>query len=146
MRLARYLSTRIDRDTQKEDVQLTIWSCEAAKSSGFDGILLSDLEYGVRSFHDRLRELLPVMDRASEPAAGTVQRTNDEMLMRSEEHTSELQSLMRISYAVFCLKKKKRHYTATQITIITMEYTARKTEQLNTNIKHTTFSTKPTPS
>src|SRR3546814_10083459 len=30
---------------------------------------------------------------------------------RSEEHTSELQSLMRISYAVFCLKKKKRKYT-----------------------------------
>src|SRR3546814_2772596 len=28
---------------------------------------------------------------------------------RSEEHTSELQSLMRISYAVFCLKKKKRY-------------------------------------
>src|SRR3546814_3799049 len=31
---------------------------------------------------------------------------------RSEEHTSELQSLMRISYAVFCLKKKKRTQTA----------------------------------
>src|SRR3546814_6806524 len=30
-------------------------------------------------------------------------------LFRSEEHTSELQSLMRISYAVFCLKKKKRY-------------------------------------
>src|SRR3546814_1627157 len=30
---------------------------------------------------------------------------------RSEEHTSELQSLMRISYAVFCLKKKKRRTT-----------------------------------
>src|SRR3546814_8679878 len=30
---------------------------------------------------------------------------------RSEEHTSELQSLMRISYAVFCLKKKKTQYT-----------------------------------
>src|SRR3546814_8628212 len=30
-----------------------------------------------------------------------------ERLRRSEEHTSELQSLMRISYAVFCLKKKK---------------------------------------
>src|SRR3546814_9323811 len=29
---------------------------------------------------------------------------------RSEEHTSELQSLMRISYAVFCLKKKKHNY------------------------------------
>src|SRR3546814_1789965 len=32
---------------------------------------------------------------------------SDEKLWRSEEHTSELQSLMRISYAVFCLKKKK---------------------------------------
>src|SRR3546814_2491702 len=32
---------------------------------------------------------------------------------RSEEHTSELQSLMRISYAVFCLKKKKEQYTNT---------------------------------
>src|SRR3546814_8598639 len=31
---------------------------------------------------------------------------------RSEEHTSELQSLMRISYAVFCLKKKKEKHTA----------------------------------
>src|SRR3546814_5795526 len=30
---------------------------------------------------------------------------------RSEEHTSELQSLMRISYAVFCLKKKKQQYS-----------------------------------
>src|SRR3546814_6859213 len=32
--------------------------------------------------------------------------------LRSEEHTSELQSLMRISYAVFCLKKKKKMTTA----------------------------------
>src|SRR3546814_53133 len=33
---------------------------------------------------------------------------NQALLARSEEHTSELQSLMRISYAVFCLKKKKK--------------------------------------
>src|SRR3546814_11139697 len=33
----------------------------------------------------------------------------DEQRRRSEEHTSELQSLMRISYAVFCLKKKNKH-------------------------------------
>src|SRR3546814_8713188 len=33
--------------------------------------------------------------------------------LRSEEHTSELQSLMRISYAVFCLKKKKKQNTHT---------------------------------
>src|SRR3546814_9731135 len=36
-------------------------------------------------------------------------------LARSEEHTSELQSLMRISYAVFCLKKKNEHTTHRKI-------------------------------
>src|SRR3546814_5312703 len=35
---------------------------------------------------------------------------------RSEEHTSELQSLMRISYAVFCLQKKTQHITNYEIT------------------------------
>src|SRR3546814_5016670 len=35
---------------------------------------------------------------------------------RSEEHTSELQSLMRISYAVICLKKKKQHTRGRHIT------------------------------
>src|SRR3546814_2352469 len=38
---------------------------------------------------------------------GDVGRRFDPRRRRSEEHTSELQSLMRISYAVFCLKKKK---------------------------------------
>src|SRR3546814_3321982 len=40
------------------------------------------------------------------------------LLARSEEHTSELQSLMRISYAVFCLKKKnnKRNHNTIQLT------------------------------
>src|SRR3546814_3917197 len=36
----------------------------------------------------------------------------EEILVRSEEHTSELQSLMRISYAVFCLTKKTHHHSA----------------------------------
>src|SRR3546814_4899060 len=36
-------------------------------------------------------------------------RSGRAVAVRSEEHTSELQSLMRISYAVFCLKKKKHH-------------------------------------
>src|SRR3546814_8062517 len=40
-----------------------------------------------------------------------------EFRLRSEEHTSELQSLMRISYAVFCLKKKKQNYVTTQLSI-----------------------------
>src|SRR3546814_4057466 len=39
-------------------------------------------------------------------ARGTISRHDDFFALRSEEHTSELQSLMRISYAVLCLKKK----------------------------------------
>src|SRR3546814_5468116 len=39
-----------------------------------------------------------------------------ERCARSEEHTSELQSLMRISYAVFCLKKKKNNNTSNHTT------------------------------
>src|SRR3546814_7536049 len=62
----------------------------------------------------------PLADRDSAPAARTVapcpaldqcdpagMAACDTRQLRSEEHTSELQSLMRISYAVFCLKKKK---------------------------------------
>src|SRR3546814_10286070 len=41
---------------------------------------------------------------------------------RSEEHTSELQSLMRISYAVFCLKKKKTNNTHPNTTTRTTSY------------------------
>src|SRR3546814_3707767 len=50
--------------------------------------------------------------------------TNDPsvMLGRSEEHTSELQSLMRISYAVFCLKKKKTNSKSANIHYNSTEY------------------------
>src|SRR3546814_5928879 len=41
---------------------------------------------------------------------------------RSEEHTSELQSLMRISYAVFCLKKKKKTLTRKKRTDVTRKH------------------------
>src|SRR3546814_8451788 len=43
------------------------------------------------------------------------------IISRSEEHTSELQSLMRISYAVFCLKKKKQKITIQTIKIQTIK-------------------------
>src|SRR3546814_9637829 len=45
---------------------------------------------------------------------------------RSEEHTSELQSLMRISYAVFCLKKKKHKHRTSQYQMIHRETTNKK--------------------
>src|SRR3546814_2018565 len=60
-----------------------------------------------------------VQKLAGQPVAGVVRRLarvqHHQLRPRgkSEEHTSELQSLMRISYAVFCLKKKKRNNHAT---------------------------------
>src|SRR3546814_1007935 len=48
-----------------------------------------------------------VRRRRTRSARTTTTRVAGEPAARSEEHTSELQSLMRISYAVFCLKKKK---------------------------------------
>src|SRR3546814_10447058 len=48
--------------------------------------------------------------RHSTPASAKRARPQEPFLSRSEEHTSELPSLMRISYAVFCLKKKTNNY------------------------------------
>src|SRR3546814_9641726 len=63
------------------------------------------------------------------------------MISRSEEHTSELQSLMRISYAVFCLKKKNNthlHPKTGRIIYTTPEITQATTHQ------HTTIQNKLT--
>lgn len=75
LRAARYLSKRIDRITAKEDEQLIEWSWEAAQSSGYDGVILSDLEIGVRSYHDALRTLFPVLDH-DEPEPGRLAEMN----------------------------------------------------------------------
>src|SRR3546814_4872339 len=56
----------------------------------------------------RLKTFRLDSDRATVARLEGKQRRSD----RSEEHTSELQSLVRISYAVFCLKKKKVHKTS----------------------------------
>src|SRR3546814_1752294 len=52
-------------------------------------------------------EVNPILDAGNATAELAVDLV--ESLFRSEEHTSELQSLMRLSYAVFCLKKKNIH-------------------------------------
>src|SRR3546814_7694995 len=62
-----------------------------------------------RAFPARFVGLLPLL-----PLARQQQHVvRADKMLRSEEHTSELQSLMRISYAVFCLKKKKTQYKHT---------------------------------
>src|SRR3546814_9266889 len=88
----------------------------------------TNMEYGQR-YLENLRDmgatggLLPKVMAAYNAGPMPVERWNSEvkdngdpLLFRSEEHTSELQSLMRISYAVFCLKKKKNNqYTPLRI-------------------------------
>lgn len=79
-RAARYLAYRIDRDTQAEDVQLTIWSNESMTSKAFSGFYLSDLEYGVRTHHDHLRAILPVMILPAAPDEREMAGINSRLL------------------------------------------------------------------
>src|SRR3546814_6620258 len=65
--------------------------------------------------------------------AGSLWRGGVGQVVRSEEHTSELQSLMRISYAVFCLKKKKKHDN----TILMHDQEELITHKTNTNQTYT---------
>src|SRR3546814_4941972 len=58
--------------------------------------------------HTSCRNSHPVPASRSRRRRPARWRRTDRCPVRSEEHTSELQSLMRISYAVFCLKKKKK--------------------------------------
>ena len=85
MKAARYLSGRIDRDTAEEDQMLMVWSCEATKSSAYDGVILSDLEYGVKTYHDHLRQLLPVMEQPVPPKPGQMAHVNDTLLAKGIE-------------------------------------------------------------
>src|SRR3546814_5831184 len=75
------------------------------------------------------RSALPAIDQAG------FQEIEEQLLLvlviaeRSEEHTSELQSLMRISYAVFCLKKKKNKVNKNKL--------QHETNQANTDTEQT---------
>ena len=85
MKAARYLSGRIDRDTAEEDQMLMVWACEATKSSAYDGVILSDLEYGVKTYHDHLRQLLPGMEQPVPPKPGQMAHVNDTLLAKGIE-------------------------------------------------------------
>lgn len=79
MKLARYLNQRINEVTTEEDAQLIKWSWEGMRSSAYDDYLLSDLELGVKHFHDTLRTDIPVMNLPEPPSLGTVARVNAAM-------------------------------------------------------------------
>jgi hypothetical protein len=49
------------------------------RSSAFDGVLLSDLELGIGSFQNRLREVLPVVTLDQEPETGCLKKVNERL-------------------------------------------------------------------
>src|SRR3546814_2750984 len=83
------------------------------------------------------RSRLPVYREMLDDPVGFVDLRS--LIARSEEHTSELQSLLRISYAVFCLKKKNLTHTFSKV-INSFEQQSNKNKQVrpNTHVHITT--------
>src|SRR3546814_7468494 len=90
------------------EMRISDWSsdvCSSDLSTAIDRVSMptmtsamsSILSLPPRSNHEEMLFTAPMMTKTARCGS------------RSEEHTSELQSLMRISYAVFCLKKKNKH-------------------------------------
>src|SRR3546814_8761780 len=71
------------------------------------------LSMRVLLFHQSLQTSHPAFPAVMRGGEIYMQFVNGNRTIRSEEHTSELQSLMRISYDVFCLKKKKKKRSQT---------------------------------
>src|SRR3546814_14672931 len=90
-------------------------------------LTISPAELYAHSRHDKARTSMPNRQKHAERCGskGIAQRRNgrsrpfarrgfDDSITRSEEHTTELQSLMRLSYAVFCLKKTTQLHSTHQ--------------------------------
>src|SRR3546814_7106056 len=84
-------------------MRISDWSSDVCSSDLLTLIGRADASVFMEPLHS-------VLDAAAGVKAVAMLAMREGVRTRSEEHTSELQSLMRISYAVFCLKKKnKRH-------------------------------------
>src|SRR3546814_6107562 len=87
----------------------------AAAARGAGAVLADQLDAGHFDRRDHLAQRINDAAHVSGARFHALDRRqrHARQLRRSEEHTSELQSLMRISYAVFCLKKKKQQLNHT---------------------------------
>src|SRR3546814_5499759 len=101
------------------EVRISDWSSDVCSSDLLGEEVLRYVQHGAPA---RRRRLLAEAEegerRLQDDGGGDGERrlhqhrrenVGQDVAQRSEEHTSELQSLMRISYAVFCLKKKNTH-------------------------------------
>src|SRR3546814_2338151 len=87
-------------------VTVTLWpSAIGARSTSVEASARTSAEGFMVSISGQATQAAPTTPI---PVAARYKKSRRVSPERSEEHTSELQSLMRISYAVFCLKKKKK--------------------------------------
>src|SRR3546814_8514254 len=100
-----------DKHARSIKYQMTIAKLPLAKE-------IADFEFADTPINEALvRDLATGAFLANQRNVVLVGGTGSGKTHRSEEHTSELQSLMRISYAVFCLTKKIQHQQKNKITI-----------------------------
>ena len=79
VRAARYLNMRINGLTETEDESFVADMQESLRSSVFPEPTLSSTEHGVRYFHHKIQQRLPVARLRNQPAAGTVREANQQM-------------------------------------------------------------------
>src|SRR3546814_4238908 len=101
------LSTLLPRN-----VTIQIFGALLENAASEQGASMTAMDNATRNAGDLINKLTIQYNRSRQAAI-----TTELVEIRSEEHTSELQSLMRISYAVFCLKKKNtnNHHDARQL-------------------------------
>src|SRR3546814_3713362 len=99
--------------------------CGQFLSEGPEVTAILDVEVGYLGDH--------LHDLACFRGRHPIENMGDLPALRSEEHTSELQSLMRISYAVFCLKKKNTMYNNKNYIYNTPNYAITNSEQISLN-------------
>src|SRR3546814_2899614 len=120
MRISDWSSDVCSSDLEQQ-VKRSLHACDTEKPLRSAGARQkTDIDLGQSYDRFRIIDKNAVMRRQCqfEPAAECKTIDNRNPGLRSEEHTSELQSLMRISYSVFCLKKKKNFSTLTSPSFI----------------------------
>src|SRR3546814_6263034 len=110
-------------DAKVQDAKRAIPGINEVRQLLFAALFLADELNDVKATAESAKTPAPAPPTSDPRLADALESLADRMeslaarlaVLRSEEHTSELQSLMRISYAVFCLKKKistsKKNYT-----------------------------------
>ena len=77
---ARALNREINIAVGNEDVRLVKWAAEGMRSNAFDEILLSDLELGICSFQNQLRDMVPVVGLGQAPETGNLKQINQQLV------------------------------------------------------------------